>query len=310
MSVSASSPSGASAQDYPTKPVLVIVPYTQGSATDVVGRAVSKKLSEIWGQPVTVENRPGGGGIGVDAVAKSAADGCTLLVDSSSFAGSAAMYAKLPYDPLKDLVGVASFGRQPFALVVGAGAGVKTAREMVAAAKAKPGLSYGSAGVGTGTHFAAERFKTAAGIDATHVPFKGGPEANADTASGKVFFWFPPVAMALKDVKEGKLIALGVTSAKRSGVLPDVPTLAEAGVAGVETGNWWGLWAPAGVPAGVLAKLEKDVARALAAPDLQEQFAKMGMEPMKLNATEFAGFIRAEIEAAQQTVKALGIKPQ
>jgi tripartite-type tricarboxylate transporter receptor subunit TctC len=309
MLMSAYGPSGAAAQDYPTKPVLVIVPYSQGSATDVIGRAVSKKLSEFWGQPVTVENRPGGG-LGVDAVAKSSPDGCTLLVDSSAYAASTAIYAKLPYDPGKDLVAIAPFGRQPFALVVGPGAGVKTVKELVAAAKAKPGLSYGSAGTGTGTHFAAEKLKSATGIEVTHVPFKGGPEANAETASGKVFFWFPPVAMALKDVKEGKLIALGVTSAKRSSVLPDVPTMAEAGVAGVEDGNWWGLWAPAGTPAGVLAKLEKDVARALAAPDLIEQFAKMGLEPMKMSSAAFGEFVRGEMETAKQTVKALGIKPQ
>ncbi len=303
---------GASAQDYPAKQVNVIVPYTPGSATDVIGRLVCEKLSSLWGQPVVVENRAGAGGtVGAGEVAKAPADGYTLLVSSASLAASPALYQKLPYDPDKAFADIAPLARQPYALVVGPAAGAKSLAELIAALKAKPGrLKFGSAGVGSGAHLVAEKFKMAAGIDVAHAPYKGGPEANADTAAGVVVFWFPPVAMALKDVKEGKLLALGVTSAQRSNVLPQVPTMAEAGVAGVEDVNWWGLWAPAGTPAGVKEKLAKDAATALAAPEVREKLAKMGAEPMHMSADEFSRFVRAERESATRVVKAAGIKPQ
>lgn len=278
----------AFAQDYPAKPVKVIVPFTEGSATDLFARIVSKKLSELWGQPVAVENRAGAGGtLGADVVAKSAPDGYTLLVNSSAHAANAALYSKLPYDPQKDFVEIAPIATQPFILVVGATSGIKSVSELVAMAKAKPGqIKFGSAGTGSGTHFCAEKFRLAAGIDVVHVPYKGGPEANAATIAGDVTYWFPPLAMALKNVKEGKLLALGVASAKRSGALPEAPTMAEAGVS-LEDANWFGVWAPAGIPAGVADKLAKDVARAVASPDVREQLVKLGAEPMSMTPAEF-----------------------
>jgi tripartite-type tricarboxylate transporter receptor subunit TctC len=303
---------GAFAQDYPIKPVQVIVPFTAGSATDVLARAVSQKLSELWGQPVAVENRAGAGGVvGADAVAKAPPDGYTLLIHGSGHAVSPALYAKLPYDPMKDFTNIAPLAAQPFVLVVGPSAGVKNVSELIAAAKAKPGqLKFGSAGAGSGTHFVAEKFKIAAGIDVVHVPYKGGPEASADTITGQIMYWFPPLAIALNPVREGKLIALGVTSAERSGGLPEVPTVAEAGVAGFEDTTWWGIWAPASIPANVADKLAKDVARALAAPDLREKFAKLGFEPMSMTSAMFERFVRSEMEAAAHIAKTAGIKPQ
>ena len=303
---------GAFAQDYPVKPVQVIVPFTEGSATDVLARAVSQKLSELWGQPVAIENRAGAGGVvGADAVAKAPPDGYTLLIHGSGHAVSPAIYAKLPYDPVKDFADIAPLAAQPFVLVVGPSAGVKNVSELIAAAKAKPGqLKFGSAGTGSGTHFVAEKFKIAAGIEVVHVPYKGGPEANADTITGQIKYWFPPLAMALNPVREGKLIALGVTSAKRSGGLPEVPTVAEAGVAGFEDTNWWGIWAPSGIPANVADKLAKDVARALAAPDLRNKLTKLGFEPMSMTSAMFGRFVRSEMEAAGRIAKTAGIKPQ
>jgi tripartite-type tricarboxylate transporter receptor subunit TctC len=302
---------GAFAQDYPIKPVQVIVPFTAGSATDVLARAVSEKLSELWGQPVAIENRAGAGGVvGADTVAKAPPDGYTLLIHGSGHAVSPALYAKLPYDPMKDFTNIAPLAAQPFVLVVGPSAGVKNVSELIAAAKAKPGqLKFGSAGTGSGTHFVAEKFKIAAGIDVVHVPYNGGPEANADTITGQIMYWFPPLAIALNPVREGKLIALGVTSAKRSGGLPELPTVAEAGVAGFEDTNWWGIWAPARIPAYVADKLEKDVARALAAPDLRGKLAKLGFEPMSMTPAMFERFVRSEIEAAARVAKTAGIRP-
>ncbi len=214
------------AGEYPSGPVKVIVPYTEGSATDVFGRMVSAKLSELWGQPVTVENMPGEGGKGTAAAAKAAPDGYTLLVHSGAFAVYPVLYERLPFDITRDFLNIAPIARQPLALVVSQSSGIKTVAELIAAAKAKPGqMKYGSAGAGTSTHLVAEKFRTAAGIDVVHVPYKGGPEATADTVSGKITFWCPPVAIALKGVKEGKLAVLAVSGTKRSSVLPDVPTM-------------------------------------------------------------------------------------
>ena len=308
----ASSVSYTLAQSYPSKAVRVIVPFTAGSGIDVFTRPVTQKLSEIWGQPVPVENRAGAGGtLGTGLVAKSAPDGYTVLVNSVAFAQSPALYANLPYDVQQDFVGIAPLVSSPYVLVVGPGAGLRTVAELIAAARARPGqLNFGSAGIGTGTHLVAEKFKQAAGIDVVHVPYKGGPEANVDTMIGRVTYWFPPSGIALSHVREGKLLALGVTSARRSNLMSDVPTIAEAGVGGFEDKIWYGMWAPAGMPAGLVEKLSKDVARALAAPDLRERLAKLGAEPMIMAPAEFARFVRSEIDDSARIIKAAGIKPQ
>jgi tripartite-type tricarboxylate transporter receptor subunit TctC len=290
----------------------VIVPFTAGSGVDVVARMVGSKLSEFWGQPVTVENHVGAGGsLGAGLVAKSPPDGYTLLINSTSHAVNAALYASLPYDPLKDFVAVAPLVAQPYVLVAGPSAGVRTVSELIAAAKANPGqLKFASAGTGSGTHMVAEKFKVAANIDVVHVPNKGGPEANADATSGRVTYWFPPIALALTQVRDGKLVALGVSSARRSSLLPDVPAIAEAGLGGFEDTIWFGVWVPGATPAGLVDQISRDVARALATPDVRDRLTKLGAEPMSMTPAEFARFVRDEVESAGRVVKAAGIKPQ
>jgi tripartite-type tricarboxylate transporter receptor subunit TctC len=302
----------AFAQGYPTKPVRVIVPFTAGSGVDVLARMVAPKLSESWGQPVTVENHVGAGGtIGAGLVAKSPSDGYTLLINSTAHAVNAALYTSLPYDPLKDFVAVSPLVAQPYVLVAGLSANLKTVSELIAAARANPGqLKFSSAGTGSGTHMVAEKFKLVANIDVVHVPNKGGPEANADATNGRVTYWFPPIALALPQVREGKLVALGVSSARRSSLLPDVPTIADAGVGGFEDTIWYGVWAPAATSGDVVDKTSKDVARALATPDVRDRLAKLGAEPMNMTPVEFARFVRDEIEGAGRVLKAAGIKPQ
>jgi len=302
--------SSAFAQDYPTKPVRVIEPFGAGSGVDVMARPVAQKLSEFWGQPVTVENHTGAGGtVGPGLVAKSPADGYTLLVNSSAQASSA-LLTKLAYDPAKDFIPIAPLTSQPYVLVVGKPVGVKSVGELIAAAKAKPNeLKFGSAGMGTGTHLGAEKFNLDAGIKAVHVPTRPA-DAIADTIAGRITYWLSPISLALPHIREGRLLALGVSSARRSSVLPEVPTVAEAGVAGFDYEIWYGIWAPAGTPTAVVHKLEKDIARALAAPDVRDRLAKYGADPMNMTQAEFSRFVRSESESAARIIKAAGIKPQ
>ena len=300
------------AQGYPSMPVRVIVPFTAGSGLDIVARMLSQKLTEFWGQPVAVENHIGvGGTVGAGVVAKSPPDGYTLLVNTTAHAVNVALYSKLPYDPVKDFVDVSPLVAQPYVLVAGTSAGIKTVSDLIAAAKAKAGqLKFGSAGTGSGTHMIAEKFRFAAGIDVVHLPNKGGPEANADAIAGRVTYWFPPIAVALPQVREGRLLAVGMSSARRSSLLPDVPTIAETGLAGFEDTIWYGMWAPAATSTEVVNKLSKDVARALATPDVRDRLTKLGAEPMNMTPAEFARFVRSEIDSAARVVKAAGIKPQ
>lgn len=301
----------AFAQNYPNKPVTVITPYTEGSATDVMARIVSKKLSEIWGQPVIVENKPGADGTtGAGIFAKAQADGYTLLIHSSSHPECFAFYDKLPFT-LKDFSDIAPLASQPMVLFMGPGAGVKNIAELIAAAKAKPGqLKFGSPGIGSTAHLAAEQFKSMAGIDTVHVPFKGGPETIGAIKDGSITYAILPLAITMKGVREGTLHALGITGAKRSQELPEVPTIAEAGLAGFKATVWWGIWAPAGIPAVIRDKIATDVTRALAAPDMIEQFKKSAFEPLSMTPAEFTHFVSSEMEAAARTAKDAGIKPQ
>jgi tripartite-type tricarboxylate transporter receptor subunit TctC len=303
---------GTLAQEYPAKSVHVIIGATPGSTVDVMSRVVCQKLSEQWGQRVLVESRPGAGGsIASAAVAKSQPDGYTLLWHSNAFAANAALYEKLPYDPLRDFVHVTSVVAQPFVLVVSPATGMRTVADLVAAAKAKPGqFTFASVGNGSATHFAAEKFRLAAGIDATHVPYKGGPEANADVIAGRVTFWFSPIAIALPHIRAGRFIALGVSSARRAVELPDVPTIAESGLPGFEYTFWNGVWAPAGTPVDIVEKLSKDLARALDAPDLRERLASLGAEPMSMTPGQFARFVRSEMDDSARIVKAARISTQ
>lgn len=299
-------------QEYPSKPVHVIITFPAGSATDIVGRVVAQKLSEFWGQPVLPENRGGAGGsIGTAIVAKSAPDGYTLLINSSAHAVNPAFYAKLPYDTLKDLVDIAPLAGQPNVLVVPPSSPIKSVADLIAAAKAKPGaINFASAGVGSGTHLNLEKFKLATGVNVTHIPYKGSPEVFGDLLSGRVDYYFAPISAAMSAMRSGKLRPVAVSTAKRSTQLPDVPTVAESGAPGFEFTLWFGLWAPAGTPANVVEKINRDVNRAVADPGVSAQLAKLGNDTMSMTSAEFGKFVRREIDDYAKVIKAAGIKPQ
>src|SRR5881398_1639949 len=287
----------ASAQAWPTKPVKIIVPFTAGSATDILARTFGQKLSEYWGQPVVVENRPGAGGtIGTGIVANAPADGYTLLVHSAAYSVNPSMYPDLTFDTKKAFVEIAPLGGQPNVLVVAPSAGIKSVQELITQAKQKPGtINFASAGAGSGTHINAERFKLAAGIDVVHIPYKGTPEALNDTLAGRVTYFFSPISAALPNVREGKLVALGVSTAKRSSALPNVPTVAESGLPGFDYNLWVGVFAPAGTPADLVDKINRDVQGALATPEVKERLAALGADVMPMTPGEFRSFVREEI---------------
>ena len=303
---------GAWAQAYPAKPVRIVVPFTAGSATDILARTVGQKLSEQWGQPVVIDNRPGAGGtIGAAIVAKAPGDGYTLLVHSAAHAYNPAIYSNLTYDTVKDFVEVVPLAGQPNVLVVAPSANLKTVAELIAAAKQKPGaLNFASAGNGSGTHINGEKFKLAAGIDVLHIPYKGTPEALTDTMAGRVTYFFSPISAALPQVREGKLTALGVSTAKRSSVLPNVPTIAESGLPGFDYNLWVGVFAPAGTPADLVDKINRDVLGALATPEVKERLAALGADAMPMTPGEFRTFVREEIGESAKVIKAAGIVVQ
>ncbi len=303
----------ATAQDsFPNKPIQMIVPFSAGSQTDILARMVGKKMSENWGQPVVVVNRPGGGGIAASRiVARAAPDGYTLLAHSAGFAVAATLYSKLPYDPLKDFAGVTQISTGPHVLVVTPSLGVKSVSDLIALAKRKPGqLNFGSAGIGGATHLSGEQFRFAADINVVHVPYKGTLEALIDTMAGRVQYFMSPIGPALSFIKDGRLLALAVTTARRSPVLPDVPTVAEAALPGFEFDSWSGLWAPARTPKAVLNQLSNEVARILALPDVRERMQSEGVVPKSSTPEEFATFTRAEIEKLGKVVKASGARAE
>ena len=302
----------ASAQTWPTKPVKIVVPFTAGSATDILARTAGQKLQDMWGQPVVIDNRPGAGGtIGTGIVAKSPPDGYTLLVNSAAQAYNPAIYPSLPFDTAKEFIDVGAVAGQPNVLVVAPATGYKTTADLIAAAKQKPGeLNYGSAGIGSGTHLNAEKFRLASGISAVHVPYKGTPEALTDTMTGRVTYFFSPISAALPNIREGKLVALAVSTAKRSSVLPNVPTIAESGLPGFDYNLWIGMFAPAGTPADIVDKIAKDLAKVMQLPDVKERLAGMGAEAMPMSQTEFTKFVNDEIADAAKVVKAADIKVQ
>jgi tripartite-type tricarboxylate transporter receptor subunit TctC len=304
--------SAALAQSYPTKPVRLVVAFTPGSSTDIIGRAVAAKLQEMWGQPVVVENRAGAGGtVGSEFVLRADPDGYTLLANSSAHAANPGMYKDLRYDTMRDFVNLALLGGGPNVLMVGPETGWKTLKDFVDAAKKTPGkLNFSSAGMGSGTHFNLEKLKLAAGIDVQHVPYKGTPEAIGDTIAGRVCCYWAPLNAALPHVNGGKAVALAVSSAQRSPLLPNVPSVAEQGYAGFDYTLWVGLWGPAKMPAEVAAKINKDVNAALASADLRERLTKLGTVPGNLTIPQFTDFVRKEIEETKTILQAAGIKPQ
>ena len=302
----------ACAQGYPNKPVRVIISFTPGSSTDIVGRLVMQKVSEYWGQPVIADNRGGAGGsIGSREVATASPDGYTLLINSTAHAVNPAIYAKLPYDTLKDFIDISPLAIQPNVLVVNANSPYKTVADLVNAAKAKPGaINFGHAGVGSGTHLSTERFIAAAAIKFELVPFKGTPEVITALLSNSIDCYWAPISAALSSIKGGKLRALAVSTAKRNPTLPDVPTLADGGLKNADSALWFGVWAPAGTPAPVVQKISADVRRALADPGVKEKLQSLGNDTMDMSPEEFARFVRDEIVIYQNVITAAGIKPQ
>jgi tripartite-type tricarboxylate transporter receptor subunit TctC len=281
---------------------------------DLLARALAPKLSHLWGQPVTVENIPGAGATaGPALVAKSPADGYTLLLNTSAQAYSAALLKNLPYDPLKDFTPIASLTSQPYVLVASRPAGVTTVGELIAAAKAKPNeLKFASTGPGSGTHLGIVKFNREAGIAAVDVPPQP-TDAIADvlarTIEGRTTYMLAPISIAIPAIRDGKLAALGVTTTRQSPLLPQVPTIAEAGVAGYDFPIWYGIWVRAGTPAGVVDKLARDIARVLAVPGLRDWIAGHGGEMMSMTQPEFARFVLSESESAARLTKAAGIEP-
>jgi tripartite-type tricarboxylate transporter receptor subunit TctC len=304
--------SHAAAQGYPSKPVHVIISFTAGSATDIVGRVVSAKLAEYWGQPVVPENRAGAGGsIGSALVAKAAPDGYTLLINSNAHSVNPATYAKLPYDTAKDFVDIVPLSMAPNVLVVPVASPHKSLMDLVGHAKAKPGaINFGHAGVGSGTHLNTEKLIAAADIKVTQVPFKGTPEVVQALFSNSVDCYWAPISAGMAHIKSGKLRALAVSSSKRSPALPEVPTTGEAGVRGADAPLWFGVWGPAGVPADIVGKINADARKALADPGVKEKLANLGNDAMDMSPQEFARFVRSEIDDYQRVVRAAGIKPQ
>ena len=302
----------APAQNFPNKPVRLVIAFTPGSSTDIIGRVVAARLQEVWGHPVLAENRAGAGGsIGSKVVVDSAPDGYTLLANSSAHAANPGIYAKLPYDTLKDFTNLALLGGGPNVLITGQDSGLKTLKDFVTAAKANPGkLNFSSAGIGSGTHFNLEKLKIALGVDVTHVPYKGTPEAIGDTIGGRVCCYWAPLNAALPHVAGGKAVALAVSSATRASLLPNVPTVAEQGYPGFDYTLWVGLWGPANIPADLAAKINRDVNAALAHPETRERLTKLGTVPGSLSIPDFTNFVRKEIEDTQKILQAAGIKPQ
>jgi tripartite-type tricarboxylate transporter receptor subunit TctC len=300
------------AQDYPTRPIRIVIPLTPGSGADIAGRIVAKHMGDAWKQPVIVENRPGAGGqIGTQAVVSAEPDGYTLLVQSASHAANPAIYKSLPYDPLRDLVDVAILGVTPYVMVTAKGGAYPNLKALVDDAKAKPGaIPFASAGVGSSTHLAAEYFAQAAGVKMLHVPYKGSPEAIQDTIAGRTSFYMAPINTTVGQVKEGRLGALGVSTRKRADVLPDVPSLAEQGLDGFDISLWFGMWARAGTPPAVVQKLNAEVNAIVVAAEVREQFAKLGIAPAPMRPDEFAKFVRDQIVTYQAIVKDAGVQPQ
>ena len=299
------------AQAYPSKPIRMLVALSAGSQNDILARMIAPKMNERWGQSVVVENRPGGAGaIAGGILVKAAPDGHTLMFYSDGHAVNAVLYAaKLPYDTLRDIARVSMVASFSSVLVIAPSLGAKSVKDLIALAKARPGqFSFGSAGIGGGLHFSGEMFKQAAGIDTVHVPFKGVPEPLAETMTGRIQYMFSPVGPTLPFIKDGKLLALAVGSAQRSPLLPDVPTVAEAGLPGFAYDLWSGLFAPANTPRPIIDQINKEVARIMNLPDIREQLLSQGLVHRPNTPEEFDRFVRAEIDKLSKVAKVAGIR--
>jgi tripartite-type tricarboxylate transporter receptor subunit TctC len=300
----------AAAQTWPTRTITAVVPFGPGTAIEAAARPIFEQMARELGQPIVIEHRPGAGGTtGAAAVARAAPDGHTILVYSSSFSISHSIHLNKPYDTLKDFVPVLAFGVQPNVIVAASSKGYKTLKDLIDAAKAKPGaMNYASIGVGSAPHVAAERFRLSAGIEAQHIPFRAPPEALTETMTGRVDFYFVPLGTALPLIKEGKLVALAVSTSKRASALPDVPTTTESGLKDSAFDLWIGLFAPAGTPAAVVQRLHAEGTKALQAPSVKERLTTLAMEPMPMSQAEFADHFRKDVEDLAELIKRAGIR--
>lgn len=302
---------GASAQSYPMRPIRIIVPFTPGSASDFFARLMGPKMAESWGQQVVVDNRPSAGGVVAgEIVARAAPDGHTLMLTSSAFAGSAALYPKLPYDSIKDFAGVTQVASNPNMLVVAPTLGPRTLKELIALAKQNPGkLNFGSAGIGSGIHYTMELFNLAAGIKAVHVPYRGSPEVVTETAAGRLHYSFVPMPPSIPFVKSGRLLGLAVSTATRSHMLPDVPTVAEAALPGFDYDGWFGLLAPGATPRAIINKINAESVRVLALPEVREPMLNQGATPRPSTPEALDKLVRTEIETRRKIFTAAGVRP-
>ncbi|HUP94829.1 MAG TPA: tripartite tricarboxylate transporter substrate binding protein [Burkholderiales bacterium] len=304
--------SGAWSQGYPAKTVRIIVPFAPAGSTDITARIIAQKLTDAWRQQVIVDNRAGAGGnIGAELVAKAAPDGYTLLLATTGvMAINHRLYRTLSFDAIRDFAPVTQIGGLPLILIVHPSLPAKSVKELIALAKAKPGqLSYASSGVGGATHMTAEVFRMLAGVDIVHIPYKGSGQAMVDLISGQVPMAFDQITSSLPHVESGKLRALAVTSAKRFASVPNLPTMAEAGVTGYEAVSWNGIAAPAGTPKEIVVRIQEQIARVLQLPDIKERFFKDGIEPVGSTPEQFASHIRSERAKWEKVVERAGIKP-
>jgi tripartite-type tricarboxylate transporter receptor subunit TctC len=297
------------AQPWPSKPIKWVVPFAPGGTTDILARTIGEKLSVTLGQPIIVENKPGaGGGVGAEQVAKSPPDGYTIMGGTiSTHAINASLYKNLPYDPVRDFAPITLIVRVPNMLVVNPDVPAKDVRELIALLKANPGkYSFASSGNGTSQHLSGELFKVMTGVEMQHVPYRGSPPALADVVGGQVTMTFDNITTAWPLVKGGKLRALAVTTAKRSPIAPDVPTLAESGLTGYEIGSWQGVFAPAGVPAEIVKRFNAEIVRIINAPDVRQKLLDMGAEPAPNTPEEFAAMVKAEVAKWGDVVRKSG----
>jgi tripartite-type tricarboxylate transporter receptor subunit TctC len=300
---------GAQAQTYPSKPIRLVVPFPPGGTTDILARTVGQKMTENWGQPVVIDNRPGAGGnIGSDLVAKAAPDGYTLLMATiSTHAINVSLYKKLPFDSVRDFAPVSRIGTLPNILIVHPSVPVKSVKELIELAKSKPGeLNFASSGVGTSLHLSGELFNSMAGVKLVHIPYKGSSPALADLLGGQVKIMFDNLPSALPHVKAGKLKPLAVTSAKRATVLPEVPTVIESGLPGFEVTSWFAIFVPAKTPTEIVAKLNGEIVKILNSGDVKEKLAQIGVDPAPTTPEALAAFAKAETEKWGKVVKATG----
>jgi len=302
----------AFAQSYPNRPVKFISPFPPGTGIDIISRAVGDKLSPLLGQPVVVENRPGAGGtIGAAVVAKSAPDGYTVLIQSSSFTASPFLYSNLAYDTEQDFAPVSMLAVLPQVLVVAPDNrfGIKSVKELVAYGKGHPGqLNYASAGSGSATHMADEKFKVAAGLDAVHIPFKGTPEAMTDIMAGRVDYMFTPIVSAMELIKSGKLVAIAMGADKRAPQLPDIPTTAEAGVKNADYVFWAGMFVPSKTPKEIVDKLYQETTKVLQSQELKDRLATLGAEPWPMKPADLETLVKRELKENQELIKKAGIQ--